>query len=208
MFPLPCLVFFLYFTSANPFFQNPKGKFATTRWLQKDETTFYTDEMERVQQWQYYISSYIRIENTEGIPRSRLQKVLLERNLPSDAKDSSDEGFSPKPLVYSENLIVRTCLNSYKMVFEQGTSDCAVYSTDSAREVEVDGDEDAAQAMFSAELRGEKIKERLLINNQWMKGHSHDEVQRSKDDFQRWMDGVVGGVDGGEGQGQDVAMEG
>ncbi|KAK0729010.1 hypothetical protein B0T21DRAFT_413119 [Apiosordaria backusii] len=182
---------------------NPKGKFATTRWLQKDETTFYTDEMERIQQWQYYISSYIRIENTEGIPRSRLQKVLLERNLPSDAKDS-DDGYSPKPLVYSENLIVRTCLNSYKMVFEKGTSDCAVYSTDSAKEVDVDGDEQAAQAQFSAELRGEKIKERLLINNQWMKGHSHDEVQKSKDDFQRWMDGEASTLETSD----DVAMEG
>uniref|UniRef100_A0A8H7TVK4 Sin3 C-terminal domain-containing protein n=1 Tax=Bionectria ochroleuca TaxID=29856 RepID=A0A8H7TVK4_BIOOC len=57
----------------------PEEAKATVRWLQRDETTFYTDDMQLRERWQYYISSFIRIEPTEGIPRSRLQRVVLAR---------------------------------------------------------------------------------------------------------------------------------
>lgn len=160
------------------------------RWLQKDETTFYVDEMERVEQWQYYISSYMRIEHTEGIVRSRLQKVLLERNLPSDAKDSSDEGYAPKPLVIHEGLVVRICLNSYKMVFEKGTSDYFIYNTGRAG-ADGEDDEEAAQQAFRREIRAEKLKEKMVTNNAWMRGLSHEEVQKVNNDYQKWKEGEM-----------------
>lgn len=163
------------------------------RWLQKDETTFYMDEMERIQQWQYYISSYMRIEHTEGIVRSRLQKVLLERNLPSDAKDSSEDGYTAKPLVIHEGLVVRICLNSSKMVFEKGTSDYFVYNTSTASQrgdaAEVDGNEQATKQTFRREIRTEKLKEKMVTNNAWMKGLSHEEVQKVNNDYQKWKEG-------------------
>ncbi len=162
------------------------------RWLQKDETTFYMDEMERIQQWQYYISSYMRIEHTEGIVRSRLQKVLLERNLPSDAKDSSDDGYAPKPLVIHEGLVVRICLNSSKMVFEKGTADYFVYNN-TATSQRGDGtdeeDENVAKQTFRREIRAEKLKEKMVTNNAWMKGLSHEEVQKVNNGYQKWKEG-------------------
>jgi paired amphipathic helix protein Sin3a len=169
--------------------QYPKNKEATVRWLQKDETTFYMDEMERIQQWQYYISSYMRIEHTEGIVRSRLQKVLLERNLPSDAKDSSEEGYTPKPLVIHEGLVVRICLNSSKMVFEKGTSDYFIYNT--GRPSADEEDDYAAKQAFRREIRAEKLKEKMVTNNAWMKGLSHEEVQKVNNDYQRWKEGEL-----------------
>ncbi|KAL2129044.1 hypothetical protein VTI74DRAFT_8301 [Chaetomium olivicolor] len=209
----------------------PSKKEATTRWLQKDETTFYMDEMERIQQWQYYISSYMRIEHTEGIVRSRLQKVLLERNLPSDAKDpyaSSEDGYSPKPLVIHEGLVVRICLNSSKMVFEKGTSDCFIYThnTTGPRRGTGSGDEaedkaagegqqqrkddeeaafEEAKNAFRREIRAEKLKEKMVTNNAWMKGLSHEEVQKVNNEYQKWKDGeaLLEQVDDA-----DVTMEG
>ena len=160
------------------------------RWLQKDETTFYMDEMERVQQWQYYISSYIRVEHTEGIVRSKLQKVLLERNLPVDAKDPSEDGYAPKPLVIHEGLVVRICLNSSKMVFEPGTCDYFVYNTNSFNSVE-DRSFHEEKQLFQKELRGERLKEKMVTNNFWMKNMSHEEVQKVKDDYQKWKEGEI-----------------
>lgn len=161
------------------------------RWLRKDETTFYMDEMERIQRWQYYISSYMRIEHTEGIVRSRLQKVLLERNLPSDAKDSSsEEGYTPKPLVIHEGLVIRICLNSSKMVFEKGTSDYFIYNTSYRRGSEEEGEHAARQA-FRREMRAEKLKEKMVTNNAWMKDLSHEEVQKVNNDYQRWKEGEI-----------------
>ncbi|KAK4451591.1 hypothetical protein QBC34DRAFT_436280 [Podospora aff. communis PSN243] len=168
----------------------PSKKEATVRWLQKDETTFYMDEMERIQQWQYYISSYMRVEHTEGILRSRLQKVLLERNLPSDAKDSSDEGYAHKPIRVHEGLVVRICLNSYKMVFEKDTCDYFLYNKDTFEsQEERKFHED--QQVFNSELRSDRLKDKLITNNAWMKGMSHEQVQKIKDEYQRWKDGEI-----------------
>lgn len=214
--------------------QYPGKKEATVRWLQKDETTFYMDEMERIQQWQYYISSYMRIEHTEGVYRSRLQKVLLERNLPSDAaaaKDhpssaaaaaAEDGGYSPKPVVIHEGLVVRICLNSSKMVFEKGTADYFVYNTaptaaaaapasSSSATVKAPAEEEAeedreAKDVFRREVRWEKLKERMVTNNAWMKGLSHEEVQKANNEFLKWKETEEGGEEG-EADG-DVTMEG
>jgi paired amphipathic helix protein Sin3a len=178
------------------------------RWLQKDETTFYMDEMERIQQWQYYISSYMRIEHTEGVVRSRLQKVLLERNLPSDAaKDSAsgEEGYSPKPLVIHEGLVVRICLNSSKMVFEQGTSDYFVYNTAGQQGGAEEERVEAAKQAFRRELRAEKLKEKMVTNNAWMKGLSHEDVQKANNEYQKWKEGDVALS---QEEAADVTMEG
>ncbi|KAK3393589.1 hypothetical protein B0H63DRAFT_406819 [Podospora didyma] len=167
----------------------PAKKEATVRWLQKDETTFYMDEMERIQQWQYYISSYMRIEHTEGVSRRRLGKVLLERNLPSDAKDAED-GYTPKPLMIQEGLVVRICLNSSKMVFEKGTSDCFIYNTNSFNSHEDRSFHDEKQ-VFQQELRSDRLKDKMITNNAWMKGMSHEEVQKVKDVYEKWKEGEI-----------------
>jgi paired amphipathic helix protein Sin3a len=182
------------------------------RWLRKDDTTFYMDEMEHVQQWQYYISSYMRIEHTEGVVRSRLQKVLLERNLPLEAaKDSSsgEEGYAPKPMVIHEGLVVRICLNSSKMVFENGTADYFVYNTAAGAAGQQGGAEEkhveSAEQAFRRELRGDKLKEKMVTNNAWMKGLSHEEVQKANTEYQKWKE-----ADGALSQEEaaDVTMEG
>lgn len=132
----------------------------------------------------------MRVEHTEGIDRSRLQKVLLERNLPSDAKDPTEDGYSPKPLRSHEGLIYRVCLNSSKMVFEPNTFDCHMYnaSTFSSQE---DRSFHEDKQVFQKEMRDERLKEKMVTNNSWMKGLSHEEVQRVKDEYQKWKEGEI-----------------
>lgn len=150
--------------------------------------------------------------------RSRLQKVLLERNLPSDVatKDSPEDNFMTKPLVIHEALVVRICLNSSKMVFEKGTSDFFVYNTTasvsraqapssnggenendnepaaSAVATAAANDEDremeADKEAFRREIRAEKLKEKMVTNNAWMKGLSHEDVQKANNEFQMWKE--------------------
>lgn len=158
------------------------------RWLQKDETTVYTDEMDRILQWQYYISSYMRVEHTEGIDRSRLQKVLLERNLPSDAKDLSDDEDTRKQLLMQEGLILRVCINSLKMQYMPGTTDCFMYKPRTFNSPDERSFHEDKQ-VFHKEMRDERLKEKMVTNNLWMKGMSHEEVQRVKDDYQKWKEG-------------------
>ncbi|KAI0008162.1 hypothetical protein F4779DRAFT_618924 [Xylariaceae sp. FL0662B] len=162
---------------------------ATVRWLQRDETTFYMDEMELRERWQYYISSYMRVEPTEGVPRSRLQKTVLARNLPSSETDS-DDGNVPKPLKYDEGLVLRICLNSNKIVWEKDTSEFFIYSTEAGADEDKTKTEEHAHAV--SEHREQRFREKMVMNNVWMRGMSQDEVQKVNENFQRWFkDGVV-----------------
>jgi paired amphipathic helix protein Sin3a len=157
--------------------------------------------MEKKEQWQYYISSYMRIEHTEGVVRSRLQKVLLERNLPSGAgNDASDDGYAPKPLVVHEGLVLRICLLSYKIVYEKGTSDYFIYNTASGRSSSAAGggalkegeaqqpDFQEEKQVFMRELREERFREKMVMNSPWMKNMSQDRVQQINEEYQRWKD--------------------
>lgn len=167
----------------------PNKREATVRWLQKDETTFYMDEMERREQWQYYISSYIRVEPTEGVSRNRLQKTVLARNLPSSDTDS-DDGSAPKPLRFDEGLILRICLNSNKIVWEKGTSEYFIYNVSPEDEEEKKRVEEHAQAV--TENRKQLFREKMVMNNAWMRGLRQDEVQKVNEKFSKWFsDGVA-----------------
>ena len=145
------------------------------------------DEMELRERWQYYISSYMRVEPTEGVPRSQLQRTVLARNLPSGDADS-DDGEVPKPLAYDESLVLRICLNSNRIVWEKGTSEYFVYATDPDEEDKAKAEEHAAAVR---EHRAQRFREKMVMNNLWMGGMSQDEVQKANDKFQKWFkDGV------------------
>ncbi|KAI1138205.1 paired amphipathic helix protein Sin3b [Hypoxylon sp. FL0543] len=177
----------------------PQKHEATVRWLQRDETTFYMDEMELREKWQYYISSYMRVEPTEGVPRSRLQKTVLARNLPSSEADS-DDGNVPKPLVYDEGLVLRICVNSNKIDWEKGTSESFIYATEPEDEKEKAALEENRRAV--TEHRNQRFREKMVMNNAWMRGMSQDEVQKVNENFQKWFkDGVAPDTNG---QGEDA----
>jgi paired amphipathic helix protein Sin3a len=148
------------------------------------------DELELRQRWQYYISSYMRVEPTEGVPRSGIQKSVLARNLPSSDVDDADDGNVPKPLQFSENLILRICLNTNKIVWEEGTSEYFIYNMPPE-----DPEEKAAvqeRAIAHTEHRDEAFREKFVRNTSWMRNMSQDQVQKVNEDYQRWInDGVA-----------------
>ncbi|KAH8682355.1 hypothetical protein BX600DRAFT_41402 [Xylariales sp. PMI_506] len=167
----------------------PDKKEATVRWMQREETTFHMDEMELRDRWQYYISSYMRVEPTEGVPRSRLQKSVLARNLPSSDVDS-DDGNVPKPIQFEENLVLRICLNSNKIVWQEGTSEYFIYNTVPELPEERTASDERNAAV--REHRDQRFRERFLMNSHWMRDVTQEEVQKANEKFQQWTnDGVL-----------------
>lgn len=146
----------------------------------------------------------MRVEPTEGVPRSRLQKTVLARNLPSGEADS-DDGDVPKPLSYDEGLVLRICLNSNKIVWEKDTSEFFVYSA------EPDDPEERAQAeehrRAITEHREQTFREKMVMNNAWMRGMSQDEVQKVNENFNRWFKEGVSPSTNGQGEGGDAMEE-
>lgn len=163
----------------------PQASEATVRWLQRDDTTFYMDEMQMKERWQYYISSFIRVEPTEGVPRGKLQKVVLTRNLPPSDADAEDE-VMPKPLLYSENLNISICLRTSKMIWTPGTSEYYIYDQSPK-----DPEQRERRAKITKALSGfreAKLTEKLVDNPAWAKEMSPEEVEETKKTFRKWMD--------------------
>jgi len=153
--------------------------------------------MERKERWQYYTSSYVRIEPTEGVSRSRLRKSVLTRNLPTGDTESEDGSNQPKPLVYAEDLTLRVCVNSYKIIYKELGSEFFIY-TDKPLTYDPKTKTSAARERLQKfeDARRDRFKEKFEMNNRWMKGLNHDQVSKVTQDFKKWVDeGAVPGTE-------------
>ncbi|TEA22469.1 Paired amphipathic helix protein pst1 [Colletotrichum sidae] len=174
----------------------PQKSEATVRWLQREDTTFYMDEMKAKDRWQYYISSFIQVEPTEGVPRHKLQKAVLARNLPS-SDDKSDENQVPKPAAFEEDLSISICLNSSKMTWKPDTSEYFVYDN-------IPKDKEAHERHLerlknTGNKRDIKLREKFVFNSPWMKGMSQADVQKSNEGWSKWLkEGVLPESDAGD----------
>ena len=146
--------------------------------------------MQRKERWQYYTSSYVRIEPTEGVPRRLLRKSLLTRNLPSGDTDSEDGSNQRKPLVWGEDLTLRICVNSYKIIYKEPGVEYFIYA-DKALGGGEEG-ETRQRLKKVEESRNQRFHEKFGMNNRWMKEKSHEEVSRINQEFRKWVnEGVL-----------------
>lgn len=143
------------------------------------------DEMQLRERWQYYISSFIRVEPTEGVARSKMKKVVLTRNLPSGESENDEDGI-PKPVSYKESLTVSICLKSSKMIWAPGTSEYFVYDQAPRTKEQREHREKLTKATSS--FRDRKLLEKMVHNPVWAKDMSPEEVQEINGNFRRWMD--------------------
>jgi paired amphipathic helix protein Sin3a len=139
--------------------------------------------MELRDRWQYYISSWMRTEPTEGVSRSRMQKVVLTRNLPSGDADS-DGDYQPKAISYSEGLVLKICLNTSKLSYAKGTSNYFIYNIDGGSAEEREEREQRRQLV--REVRNQKFTEKMAMNSPWMKNLSQEQVQHAKEAYEKW----------------------
>lgn len=154
--------------------------------------------MERKERWQYYVSSYVRIEPTEGIPRARIAKTVLTRNLPTSnaaTDNETDDGSRRLPAAYDENLTLRVCVNTCKLMYERMTSEYFIYGgnkimgiLDGESEIEQVEDKISRQKIVT-EARTRRFKDRFVYNNKWMQGRTQIEVEETKLKFSTWLNG-------------------
>ena len=138
--------------------------------------------MERKDRWKYYTSSFVRIEPTEGVPMDRVRKSVLTRNLPS-ADAHSDTGSvleARKPLLWSEDLSLRICVNTYRLTYKKDTSEWFVYS---------DGKKNSDALEKAKEKRNDRFREKLERNNRWIQKmkKTPEEVEVINENFKKWL---------------------
>jgi paired amphipathic helix protein Sin3a len=166
------------------------------QWIQKDETTFDLDDMERKERWQYYTSSFVRIEPTEGVKRGLLHKSVLTRNLPAGDVESEDGTGQRKPLVWSEDLTLRICVNSSKIIFKEPGSEFFIY-TDKPLTWDAEKNVAAARVRLEKpeEARNERFHKKFVNMSPWMKDVPFEEVQKITMETRKWInDGILPGT--------------
>ncbi|KAM0288027.1 hypothetical protein ACHAQH_000095 [Verticillium albo-atrum] len=169
----------------------PKKAEASVRWLQKEDTTFYMDELKQRERWQYYISSYMSVEPTEGVPRSRLQKTVLARNLPP-IDEKADDNWTPAVTAFAEGLAHKVCLNSLKIVYKEHTSECFIYDHCSNVKDPKEREKIIKRCRAGSKKREEVMREKYILNSKWMKDMSQSDVEKTKNDWNKWLrDGVA-----------------
>lgn len=156
----------------------------------KNETTFDLDDMERTQKWQYYVSSYMSVEPTEGVPRPKQSSVVKWRNMPQNdsLSTSSAEENRRNPMLFDESLTFRICVNSYALLYEKNTMEWFVYPNEKSKLA-------ADKADQLRNQRNDRFKEKFVMNNKWMKGMSQSQVENQNRQFDRWInEGVLPGL--------------
>ncbi|KZF26100.1 hypothetical protein L228DRAFT_225794 [Xylona heveae TC161] len=172
----------------------------TVQVFKKDDTTFDTDELTAEAKWSYYISSYTMVEPTEGIPLEKLRMPFLKRNLPPQSDSDTELAARYTPQETNENLVIRVCVNSYKILYEPNTTEWWYHAPKSVSE----NAEVSQQAERIKEKRNSRFQEKFIMNNEWMKGLSRDEVDRKNEDFNTWIrDGVTASQKDGSGPVKD-----
>jgi paired amphipathic helix protein Sin3a len=163
---------------------NPAKAEAKVRWLQKDDPTFNEPLKDVTERWQYYISSYMRIEPTEGVPRRRLQKSVLARNLPGPESELDPSSLSDNVSTCQE-LGSSICVLSFKMLWKPNTSEYFV--CDNAPKTE-EGRAERTELQERMTLHRERqAHSKFVRKSSWMTGMSQDVVQQAKSKFRNWV---------------------
>ena len=143
--------------------------------------------MTPAQRWSYYTASYITRQPTEGLPTDRIRMPFLERNRPGDPDDDEDPRVIP--IANHEGLLLRICVNSYRMLYDVDTEDWFVQSGE-IRGVSEQSQEEAKRVR---EKRAKVFRETLVEDNTWMRdgtSGSKDEKQQILERYDAWIAGL------------------
>ena len=145
--------------------------------FRKDDQTFDTDGRTGDFNWSYYVTAYVMRDWTEGVPHN-IRPSFLRRSLPRGFESEEDFNRDYHPLIGEEGLEVRIAPNTYRISYEQNTTDWWIQD----RRTQAKG----LRAVLAAdELRRSKFEEKFVKNAKWMKNLSLDEVNQMKADYNR-----------------------
>ncbi|KAF2754287.1 hypothetical protein EJ05DRAFT_155185 [Pseudovirgaria hyperparasitica] len=154
---------------------------ATVQIFKKDDLTFDQRNYTAEQRWRYYISTFTNVDPTEGMENTRLSKVFLAHGLDDNESDASNSSLKSSYITSNDVMTIRIAVHSYKMIFEPKTEEYLVKSNKDRT-----GGKEGLEAIKNESIRaGEKAREKLVLNNSWMKGMSKEEVDAINAEYAR-----------------------
>ncbi|KAK3070584.1 Transcriptional regulatory protein sin3 [Teratosphaeriaceae sp. CCFEE 6253] len=204
----------------------------------KDDPAYYDDgssPLDQENRWRGYIASYQTLDDTDGLPRHKLQLPLLLRNARTMGADPTSASYPPSPPLLpadraaaaeldgshaaatarvmarvlaargEENLRFRIEVSRFFAKFEPETWEGWVQPW-ADRVGGLEGVGDAERVVVE---RGEVVRERLMLNHGGMRGLSREEVERRGEAFRGLVEGTgtAGRGEGGAGEGDGLGEE-
>lgn len=163
--------------------QNQATKRAAIELLRKDDPTFNEGNLSPEAKWVYYITSYTKVEPTEGVPiEGHVLMPFLKRNLPEDIEEPEPKERSV-PYLYQSDLEFHICVNSYKIDYDRKGIDWFVHS----KKQRMSGFKGPVDLDRVSDNRRTKFREKFVLQNKWTKEVDQDEVDRIKKKFSAWV---------------------
>jgi paired amphipathic helix protein Sin3a len=185
--------------------QDPAKTEAYVRLFKKDDPTFEFNTLDRVKRWRAYVASYTAAEPTEEVDGARVHHPYLRKRLAKNEDFSEDERH--EHATGSDKIAVNIGPGGYIMTF--------IHSEPFGRGgVQYILKPDNVRAGLSSSVpkpadeykglndsRRDRVQEKLVHNNTWMKDLSRDDVDSKKTSFKQDIEQAKAGTD------DDVEME-
>ncbi|KAM0592979.1 hypothetical protein ACHAP6_001527 [Verticillium nonalfalfae] len=127
-----------------------------------------------------------------------MSKTVLARNLPP-IDEKADDNWTPAVAAFSEGLAHKVCLNSLKIVYKERTSECFIYDHYSNVKDPKEREKITRRCRAGSKKREEVMREKYVLNSKWMKDLSQSDVEKTKNDWNKWLqDGVAPPVVNGD----------
>jgi paired amphipathic helix protein Sin3a len=180
---------------------------ANVRLFKKDDPTFEFNTLDRVKRWRAYVASYMAVEPTEEVDKTRVHYPYLKKRL-AKTEDLTEEDRIDH-VRYSDKITVSISPAAYIMSFinsePYGMGGVQYFIQPDATRAGLSESVPNPTEEYKAlnDSRRDRVQEILVRNNSWMKDLSRDDVDARKAAFKKDLEEVRKGGDD-----DDVDMEG
>jgi paired amphipathic helix protein Sin3a len=174
--------------------QDPAKMESSVRLFKKDDPTFEFSALDRIKRWRAYVASYMAVEPTEEVDATRVHYPYLRKRLAKTEDLSDDDRF--EHVKHSDKITVSISPAAYVMTFihsePSGLGGVQYFlQPDNVRAgVSESTPKPAEEYKALNDSRRERIQEKLVRNNTWMKDLSRDDVDAKKAAFKSSIEEV------------------
>jgi paired amphipathic helix protein Sin3a len=183
--------------------QDPAKAEAYVRLFKKDDPTFEFNTLDRVKRWRAYVASYTAAEPTEEVDPSRVHHPYLRKRLAKAEDLAEDERHDT--VTANDRITVNIGPVGYAMTFihsepfGRGGVQYLLQPDNVRAGSSVTKPTDEFKSLN--DTRRDRIQEKLVRNNTWMKDLSRDDVDSKKSSFKQTLEQAQTATD------DDVEME-
>ncbi|ODQ68295.1 hypothetical protein NADFUDRAFT_30554 [Nadsonia fulvescens var. elongata DSM 6958] len=170
---------------------NDAEKRVAIQYIGPDSPSVSLNSQTEEEKWNYYVTSYIMANPTEGVSNERVELPFLKISLDKaksaqhseykaenehrlDATDSNRPYFD----YIKAGLLIRICMNTYKMFFEPNTEDVFIKRL---------SQKDILRAGAGAESTQRQTKWNSVLSSRWKKNLSKTEAQICEEKYDEWI---------------------